>query len=487
MQITARSNISKDFDVYLVPFTEENSYLVSIGKEIDKAIESVRGGVFKGKSGEIYSLTIVTDDGIKQVVLLGLGDVSEESIRSISIKFAKGMKKCKDLKCRNVEIVLNNVPEMLEQSTLCTRIFQMAHYVDYSFDYYKTSEVKLGLEEVSFVIGEYNLDEELREAEACGESANFARDLVNHPSMYMTPTQLGKDAERVLTPLGVKVKVYNKEKIEELKMGSFLAVSKGATEPPTLIVMRYEGNSSSKETIALVGKGITFDTGGYSLKSKMATMHADMGGAGSVIGAMAAIARMNLKANVVAIVAACENKIGPDAYVPSDILYSMSGKTIEMMNADAEGRLTLIDAITYAIREENADRIIDIATLTGAAKGAVGKRTAPVLTNDDYMWTIMEKSSEISTEKIWRLNLDKELKPALKSSVADIKNSNPGGNLGGGTIVASLFIEEFVENKPWVHIDMAPVNLNTEDSFVAKGATGYGVTLLYDAIKLLSK
>lgn len=334
---------------------------------------------------------------------------------------------------------------------------------------------------------EYNLDEELREAEACGESANFARDLVNHPSMYMTPTQLGKDAERVLTPLGVKVKVYNKEKIEELKMGSFLAVSKGATEPPTLIVMRYEGNSSSKETIALVGKGITFDTGGYSLKSKMATMHADMGGAGSVIGAMAAIARMNLKANVVAIVAACENKIGPDAYVPSDILYSMSGKTIEMMNADAEGRLTLIDAITYAIREENADRIIDIATLTGAAKGAVGKRTAPVLTNDDYMWTIMEKSSEISTEKIWRLNLDKELKPALKSSVADIKNSNPGGNLGGGTIVASLFIEEFVENKPWVHIDMAPVNLNTEDSFVAKGATGYGVTLLYDAIKLLSK
>lgn len=487
MQITAKSNVSMDFDVYLIPFTEENNYSISIGEEIDRIIESVKGNIFKGKSGEIYPLTIVTDDGIKQVVLLGLGDICEENIRSISIKFAKGIKKCKDLKGRKLEVMLTNVPEILEQNMLCTRIFQMASYVDYSFDYYKTSEVKPGLEEVSFITGDYNLDEELNEAMVCGESANFARDLVNHPSMYMTPTQLGKDAERVLTPLGVEVEVYNKKQIEELKMGSFLAVSKGATEPPTLIVMRYEGNSSSKETIALVGKGITFDTGGYSLKSKMATMHADMGGAGSVIGAMEAIARMNLKANVVAIVAACENKIGPDAYVPSDILYSMSGKTIEMMNADAEGRLTLIDAITYAIREENADRIIDIATLTGAAKGAVGKRTAPVLTNDDYMWTIMEESSELSGEKIWRLNLDEELRVALNSSVADIKNSNPGGNLGGGTIVASLFIEDFVENKPWVHIDMAPVNLNTEDSFVAKGSTGYGVTLLYNAVKLLSK
>ena len=192
--------------------------------------------------------------------------------------------------------------------------------------------------------------------------------------------------------------------------------------------------------------------------------------------------------NVIAVVAACENRVSGDAYVPGDILFSMNGKTIEMLNADAEGRLTLADAITYAIRKEGAGAIIDIATLTGAAKGAVGGRSAAVLSNDDELYEEVLEASRISCEKIWRLPADKELFPVLQSEVADIKNSNPGNTMGGGTIVAGLFLQEFVESHPWVHVDMAPVNWAADgNAYCIHGATGYGVSLLYETVKIIAE
>ena len=217
-------------------------------------------------------------------------------------------------------------------------------------------------------------------------------------------------------------------------------------------------------------------------------MHGDMGGAAAVIGAIRAIALEKLPVNVIAVVAACKNMISGDAYVPGDILFSMNGKKIEMLNSDAEGRLTLADALTYAIRKENAGSIIDIATLTGAAQGAVGVRSSAVFSNDEELYAEVEEASERACEKIWRLPLDKELFPVIESEVADIQNSAQGSTMGGGAIVAGLFLQEFVEDHSWVHVDIAPVSWESKDiDYSIKGATGYGVSLLYETVKVISR
>jgi leucyl aminopeptidase len=227
-----------------------------------------------------------------------------------------------------------------------------------------------------------------------------------------------------------------------------------------------------------------FDSGDYSIKSKMHTMHDDMGGAAAVIGAIRAIALMELEADVVAVIPACKNMISGNAFVPGDVLRTKAGRTIEVLSTDAEGRLILADALTYAIHEEKADEIVDIATLTGAAKRAVGNKCAAVMANHEELYGLLEKASLRSCEKIWRLDLDGELGPALSSSVADFKSSNPDNPAGGGAILAGLFLQKFVEKKPWAHIDMAPVNwLTEENAYCRKGATGYGVSLLYQFVK----
>mgnify|MGYP002532372826 CR=1 FL=1 len=214
----------------------------------------------------------------------------------------------------------------------------------------------------------------------------------------------------------------------------------------------------------------------------------DMGGAAAVIGAMSAIANQKLPVNVVGVIAACENKLSYDSYTPGDIIGSMAGKSIEVTNTDAEGRLTLADAITYAIRKERCDILVDIATLTGAAKAAVGKYSSAVITNDDVLYAALRHAAYCSSEKVWRLDADEEMRVCLNSSVADIKNASGATTDGGGCILAGLFLQEFTEKKPWLHIDMAGVNFRTEPpAFSASGATGYGAALLFYLTRELQK
>ncbi|NMB08015.1 MAG: leucyl aminopeptidase, partial [Tissierellia bacterium] len=307
----------------------------------------------------------------------------------------------------------------------------------------------------------------------------FARDLVNEPAMYMTPGVLANTAKSQLEELGVKVDIYNKKEIEKLGMNAFLAVAEGSVNEPKLIVMNYEGDPNSEEKLALVGKGLLFDSGGYSLKpaNSMVTMHSDMAGSASVIGAMKALAKNKIKKNVVGIVAACENLISGGAYKPGDIVVSMSGKSIEVLNTDAEGRLTLADALWYATKEIKADKIVDIATLTGACVVALGSVNTGAITNNKELMSNVKEASKLAGEPVWELPNNEEYKELIKGKFADLSNT---GGRGAGAITAGLFLEEFVDNTPWVHLDIAGTSyLGKERGYLPKGATGVPVKTLY--------
>lgn len=496
MNISVEKKIPASFSSLVIPFTDKLILKDEILKLLSAAFgaddyklahSALKSALEKGelgkKCGSTALITVFSENENKRLVLVSLGD-EKTSNREIFLGFSKALKLCRDNRSEKTVLLLDNACEITAKRAVSSKICQLFYLVSYKFEAYKSSPRESSMKQAVVVTNMDDMKEIAYEAGILGESTCLARDLVNHPSMYMTASKFAQEAEKMAAPLGMEISIYSKDEIEKLKMGAFLSVAKGAADEPKLIVLRYKGAAENVSPIALIGKGVMFDSGGYSLKSKMATMHDDMGGAAAVIGAMRSIAMMKLPVNVVAVVAACKNMVSADAYVPGDILFSMNGKTIEMLNADAEGRLTLADAITYALRKENASMIIDIATLTGAAKNAVGARSAAMLSNDDSLAKTVEKAAEVSCEKVWRLPCDEELFPVLESEIADIKNSGPGNNYGGGTIVAGLFLREFVEQKPWCHIDMAPVNWRSEGtSFSIKGATGYGSTLLYETLK----
>lgn len=475
-------------DAVIVPVTSEKKLNISLNKELKPAVKSLLASSDLCEAcGSMVHKSVFSDGKFTEILLVCLGN-GDAANREVFLAMAKAMKVCREIRAKRVEVLPDNAKEILSEPEILKVICELPHLVSYQFNVYKTTQTSCSMEEVLFLTEMDGVSEIMKEAEDVAKGTMLARDLVNHPSMYMTPEQLAREAVKVGAACGIEVEIFEPKAIKAMNMGAFLAVGRGAVDEPRLIVMRYRGGKTAEAPVALIGKGVMFDSGGYSLKSKMATMHDDMGGAAAVIGAMQIIAKRQLPVNVVAVAAACKNMVSGDAFVPGDILYSMNGKTIEMLNADAEGRLTLADAITYAIRKEGAEKIIDIATLTGAAKGAVGGRSAALIANDDELAAEITDAAAISCERVWRLPADKELFFVLKSEVADIKSSAPGNTAGGGTIVAALFIQEFTEGKPWAHIDMAPVNWVPEgNSYCIKGGTGYGASLLYETVKLMAK
>jgi len=268
-------------------------------------------------------------------------------------------------------------------------------------------------------------------------------------------------------------------------MEAFLMVGKASDSPPRLIVMYHSGNPDSNEVLALVGKGLTYDCGGLSIKTGqgMVGMKGDMAGAAAVIGAMAAISQLKIKANVVGIIAACENMISGKAYKPGDIIGSMAGKSIEVLNTDAEGRITLADAVYYAVAKERATKVLDIATLTGAAIVSLGNVATAVLATDEEFYGKLEQASDLAGEKIWRLPHDEEYKELIKSDVADLRNTSTGG---AGTITGGLFVGAFVEKTPWLHLDIAGTAWTSkEGDYHPKGATGVGVRTMFHLARIL--
>jgi leucyl aminopeptidase len=371
-------------------------------------------------------------------------------------------------------------------SVLFTQIF----LADYSFDKYKEKKVCSKLVEIQLVLHQVSLQYEMimQESLHIAKAVILTRDLVNEPSNVIFPQTLAEEIEKIGNEAGFSVTIFNETEIKALKMHAFLSVAQGSKKPPRLIVLKYTGNPENSSAIfGLVGKGLTYDSGGYSIKPTegMFTMKADMAGAASVIGAMYVIAKQKLHCNVTAVIAACENLISGEAYKPGEIISSMSGKTIEIGNTDAEGRLTLVDAIFYAIEKEKVTKIVDVATLTGAVVIGLGNVRTGVISNDDVFYHELEKAAGYSLERFWRLPSDEDYKELLKSEIADI--SNTGGKMAG-TITAGLFIKHFLPREiPWLHLDIAGTAYQTKKTSNSPyGATGVPVSTLYYLAKLFS-
>ncbi len=430
--------------------------------------------LFEGKAKTVY-IHFVNED--EMTLLAGLGD-RELSRDDLRILFYKIAKKCRQYKVDEIQIDMDDLKDYTHAISL---IFDGMIQSEYHFDKFKSKkeddfELTLNLIHVD----DKAAKEKFEEVQQLLEGVFLARDLINEPAMYLYPETLAKAAKDKLEPLGVEVEVKGLEEIKKLNMKAFLSVARGSAKEPKLIIMRYKGNPDSDQTIGFVGKGLTYDSGGYSLKPPkgMVTMHGDMGGAGAVIGGMYAIAKNKVKANVTAVVAACENLVSGDAYKTGDIIGSMSGKTIEVINTDAEGRITLADSLYYITTKEDVDCVIDLATLTGACVVALGDIAVGGMTNDEDLLSKVIASGEHMGERIWQLPMYEEYKELIKSDFADIKNSS-GRN--AGTITAALFLEAFVNDTPWVHLDIAGTSyLDKARGYLPKAATGIGVKTLYN-------
>jgi leucyl aminopeptidase len=352
-------------------------------------------------------------------------------------------------------------------------------------DYYKSDRKDQKIEGIAVIAsGDKSVLERARdEAQVIGESQNFTRDLVNEPSNRMTPTMLGERAKKMAQEVGLKCEVYGADKIKELKMGAFWSVAQGSDEPPALIVMKYEpAGAPEKPMLGLVGKGITFDTGGISIKPAdgMEKMKYDMAGGATMIGAMRAIAILKPKVKVTAIICATENMPSGKAQKPGDVQIAMSGKSIEIINTDAEGRLVLADGLCYA-RQLGCTHLVDAATLTGAVVVALGYAHAGVFANDDAMYERLEKAQAKAGEKMWRLPLDDEYKENIRSNIADMVNS---GGRWGGAINAAMFLKEFAEDTPWIHLDIAGTAwMEEQKPWIAKGPSGIALRSLVEFVK----
>jgi leucyl aminopeptidase len=322
-------------------------------------------------------------------------------------------------------------------------------------------------------------------ARVCAEAENRARDLQSLPSNFATPSHLADRAERIAAGSdAVEVEVLGREQIAAKQMGGLVAVSQGAAEDPRLILLRYEGGGSGP-TLGLVGKGVTFDTGGISLKpsASMHEMKMDMSGAAAVIEAVAAIAELGLAVNLVAVVPATENMPSGTAIKPGDIITQYSGRTVEITNTDAEGRLILADALAYAV-ELGAERIVDLATLTGAVLMALGSTYAALISNDDELAGEVERAGRTTGELVWRLPLHPEYKELTKGKVADLVNA--AAKRKAGTIYAGSFLEEFVDGTPWAHVDIAGTSWDVGRPYTGDDASGFGVRLLVELARTLA-
>jgi leucyl aminopeptidase len=313
----------------------------------------------------------------------------------------------------------------------------------------------------------------LRQGQAVAAGVAVAREYANRPANHATPSFLAKEAKQLGKQHGFKVEVFDRKQIEKIGMGSFLAVAQGSDEPPRFIVMHYHGTAKGEAPIVLIGKGITFDTGGISLKpgAEMDEMKFDMGGAASVLGTMRAIGELQPKVNVVALIPTCENMPSGHAVKPGDVVKSLSGQTIEILNTDAEGRLILCDALTYAERFKPA-AVIDIATLTGAIVIALGHHNTGLFASDDGLAAELLAASRSALDPAWRMPLDEEYDEGLKSNFADMANI---AGRAGGAITAAMFLKRYATKYPWAHLDVAGTAWK---SGAAKGATGRPVALL---------
>jgi len=432
---------------------------------------------FQGKVGQVTHLHTNGRLPARRVVVVGLGkraDVTGESLRRAA---AAGLRRARDLGARAVasEVLGDRLPPRQRAQA----VVEGAILGTYTFDRYKREKSDKQVESLSLAEPDRRQRREAAEGARRGEifarSTWLARDLINAPANDVHPTHLAKVAADIAKEAGLGLQVFERADCRKMGMGLFLGVAAGSEQPPKFIHLTYTPAGRSRKRVAVIGKGITFDSGGLDLKSAegMLRMKNDMSGAAAVLGIMQALPALKPAVEVHGLIAATENMPSGAAIRPGDILKAMNGTTIEIGNTDAEGRLTLADAICYAAQKVGADEIVDMATLTGACVVALGPLCSGLFANDQGLANRLLAAAATAGERVWQLPLIDEYRENLKSDVADLNNVGPRG---GGAITAGLFLKEFAGDKPWAHLDIAGPAFTEKDTPLApKGATGYAV------------
>jgi leucyl aminopeptidase len=422
-------------------------------------------------------------DGFPPVLVVGLGESEGLDAERLRVVAAIAAKEASRLQARELAWAL---PETDDPAAAAEALVAGAILASYRFDRFKSGDGDEAPRlEALTVVGPAELESTAEVARVAAEAQNRARDLQNTPANVATPTFLAERAEEIAASSeALSTETLGRAELEAKGMGGILAVSQGGPQEPKLVVLRYRGGGPGP-TLALVGKGVTFDTGGISLKpgAGMQEMKMDMSGAAAVLEAVAAIAELQLPVDLIALVPTTENMPSGTAIKPGDVITQYNGKTVEVNNTDAEGRLILADALAYAV-ELGAERIVDLATLTGAVTIALGSTYAAVIANDDGLADEVIAAGERSGELVWRLPLHPAYKQLMKGRVADL--SNLASQRKAGTITAGSFLEEFVGETPWAHIDIAGTAWDTGREYVGKGANGIGVRLLVELARHLS-
>ena len=433
---------------------------------------------------EEEALSLRAGDEAK-TVLAGLGKRESVTVELVRRAAAKAVKTVCSLGGESAVLDAAPAVELLGEAGL-SALVQGAELCRYQQESWKAVPEKPF---TLYLAGTEGLDGEaaLARARALVRGICFTRDLVNCPPNRMTPEHLAQRAVEAGEKAGLEVQVLDEKETRELGMAAFHAVGDSSANPPRLIVLRYRGGRQGEAPLALVGKGVTFDSGGYCIKTTagMRDMKTDMAGAASVCGAILVLAENKVPVNVVAVIPAVENRISPDSFLPGDVIGSMAGKSIEIGSTDAEGRLILADAVTYAIEKEHAGRVVDIATLTGAIARMLGGVAAGVMANDDAFFAKLQAAAERAGERFWRMPDYPEYNKLIESPVADLRNTSNGV---AGAITAGLFIAAFAGDTPWLHLDIAGTawSNSSEKEYQPAGATGMGVATLYELCRAMA-
>ena len=482
-------------DAVIINLFEETKKLSGASKAINDATDGlvekiIKDEDFKGSLGS--TLLIRSNDLIpaKKIIIVGLGKKDKFDLNAVRKAQASAIRRSKSEKAKTVCTVLHGGENSkLDTRTITQVITEVSYLATYEFDKYKSKDTnnkdkkdeKKEIENLIIVETQKNknkaIQEGIKRGKIFAKAQKLARDLVSEPPGVATPTYLSQIAEKIAKENKLKIKVLDEKDCKALGMGAFLAVGEGSEEPSKFIEIKYTP-SKAKKHIAIVGKGVTFDSGGLSLKpsKSMETMKMDMSGAAAVLSTMSVIKELNPKVAITMIVAACENMPGGTAYKLGDVVRAMNGKTIEILNTDAEGRVTLADSLSY-ISKQKPDAIIDLATLTGACVVALGDYTTGVMGNNQKLIDSVIKAGNEIGERMWQLPLLDEDRDKIKSDVADMINTGSRG--GAGAQNGAVLLEKFVDDIPWVHLDIAgPAWVDTANAYGPKGPTGVGARTL---------
>ena len=486
-----------DVDAIVVDLFEGVMQPVGATARVDKLLDGaitgfIESGEIKGKLGELVLIHTLGKMPARRVVVAGLGKQAQFSADIVRRVAAEASRFLRGKGVRRLVTVSHGTGTGLietEESPQATAEGSILGL--YSFRKHITKERDVpDIEEIVLMEGDDS--QRLQLEKGCGrgkliaESVNFARDMVNEPSNFMTPSDMADAAKKVAAEFGLGCSILGRSEMRELGMGALLAVAQGTHQEPRFIVLEYKGDASSQKTMGLVGKGITFDSGGISIKPAdgMGEMKGDMAGGAVVIAALRALAQLKPRINVTAVVPATDNLPGGAALKPGDVVKAMNGKTIEVVSTDAEGRLILADALSYC-RNLGLSPLVDVATLTGACRVALGSVCTGAFSNNQALVERVIKAGERAGEHLWQMPMYEEFREQNKSDVADVKNS---GGRYGGAITAAEFLGEFVEDTPWVHLDIAgTAESEKEKGYVVKGSTGVGVRTLVNLVLALAE